>query len=228
LEQCYDSAISAKRLATSYKKGVAESLILALSHTVSMDLIAAPIAELVRTFPRLELKLVRGQAGEVMEYLKKGEATFAIAGPLEESWNRLDAWPLFSEAFCALLPPNHPLAQEPKIRLSDLAETPLITRPYCEHTGEFDGLLRQLNLVPGSRHGAASDTDAIRMVKAELGAVVLPRSAAPSGGVSIASIDGFDLERRLILYGVSGRERSPAATAFMKLLRARDWASGMH
>jgi DNA-binding transcriptional LysR family regulator len=228
LEQCYDSAISAKRLATSYKKGVAETLILALSHTVSMDLIAAPVAELAHIFPRLELTLIRGQAGEVLEYLKKGEATFAIAGPLEESWNRLDTWPLFSEAFCALLPPNHPLAQEPKIRLADLAETPLITRRYCEHTSEFDGLLRQLNRVQGSRHGAANDIDAVHMVEAELGAVVLPRSAVPSVGLPIATIDGLDLERRLMLYGVSGRERSPAAIAFMKLLRARDWAGGIH
>src|SRR5262249_19251182 len=60
LQQTYDAALSAKTLATSYRKGSTAPLRLALSSTVDMRLIARPLASLTEALPGLELKFFRG------------------------------------------------------------------------------------------------------------------------------------------------------------------------
>ena len=39
------------------------------------------------------------------------------------------------------------------------------------------------------------------------------------------NVNGIDLRRSVYLYGVAGRERTTAASALMKLVRAADWSS---
>src|SRR5258707_14672108 len=71
LRQCYDSALGARSLASAIKSGERGSLRLAISRTIAADLSAAHLLELKRLFQRLEVKLLRGTAGEVLQFLKK-------------------------------------------------------------------------------------------------------------------------------------------------------------
>ncbi len=102
LKQCYDSALSARSLASAIKKGEVGSLRLALSRSIDPALVTPHVVELGKLFSGLELKLLRGSSAEVLEYLKSGEVELAIAGPVDEEWDRLDSWPLFTE----ILPPR--------------------------------------------------------------------------------------------------------------------------
>jgi DNA-binding transcriptional LysR family regulator len=228
LQQCYESAVSAKRLATSFKSGAVASLTLALSRTVPIALLVAPLKELVRAFPTLELKFLRGTSAEVAENLKKGEAMLAIAGPLGESWERLDAWPLFCEGFHALVHPEHPLAGANQIRLADLNRDRLLARPYCELYQALDERFREEVAGSAGRHELGSDEDLINLVEANLGIGILPKSTPLPAGLRTLSIEGLDLNRTISLYGVSGRERSAPASALMRLLRARDWSQALN
>ena len=79
LTQCYESALAAKALATSYKKGVTAPLRLALSHTVNITLLVPALTELVKIFPGIELQFFRGTGSEVAERLKSGGCDLAIA-----------------------------------------------------------------------------------------------------------------------------------------------------
>jgi DNA-binding transcriptional LysR family regulator len=224
LQQCYDSALSAKKLASSFKSGGVATLTLALSQTVPISILVEPLTELVRTFPRLELKVLRGRSSDVAEHLKKGEAVLAVAGPLQESWDRLDAWPLFSEPFEAIVHPDHRLAAGEAILVGDLARGRILARPYCELQGSFDELLKSLEAEAEGRHEVGSDDDLLRLVEADLGIGVLPRSTPSPSTVKRLPLEGLEMSRTISLYGVSGRERSPPATALLKLLRARDWS----
>src|SRR5271167_2683668 len=93
LTQCYESALSARALAASYKKGITAPLRLALSHTLSLTLLVPMLTELVKTFPGLELQFFRCSGPELTERLKSGSCDLGIAGPLSETWDRLDVWP---------------------------------------------------------------------------------------------------------------------------------------
>src|SRR6201988_1429406 len=79
LKQCYESALSARSLASAIKKGEVGSLRLAMSRTIDPSLVTAHVVELGKLFQGLELKILRGNGNEVLEYLKKGEVELGIA-----------------------------------------------------------------------------------------------------------------------------------------------------
>jgi DNA-binding transcriptional LysR family regulator len=224
LQQCYDSALSAKKLASSFKAGEAATLTLALSQTVPMALLVEPLQELVRTFPRIELKFLRGRHPDITEILKKGEASLAVAGPLGESWDRLDSWQLFSEPFEALLHHDHALAGSVALGLKDLSGHRLLARPYCEHFAHFEALAKMAGGCAESRHELGTDEDLMRLAEANMGIGIVPRSTAAPGSLRRVPLTDLTIERTIYLYAVSGRERTAPVTALMKLLRARDWS----
>ena len=91
LKQCYESALSARLLASAIKKGEVGSLRLALSRTIDPSLVTPHVVELGKLFQGLELKLLRGTGVEVLEYLKKGEVELGLAAQIGEEWERLDS-----------------------------------------------------------------------------------------------------------------------------------------
>src|SRR6201994_1244736 len=99
LKQCYDAAIGARSLASSFKSGEIGALRIALTHSIDHSLLIPFLNQIRRQFNRLEFKFLRGNRSEVAEMLKKGEAELGIAAELDEDWERLDAWPLFTEDF---------------------------------------------------------------------------------------------------------------------------------
>jgi DNA-binding transcriptional LysR family regulator len=110
LQQCYDSALGARSLASSIKSGEVGSLRLAVSATIETALLMPYILELRKHFKRLEVKLSRGTATQVAEFMKNGSAELAIASSLGDTWDRLDTWPLFNEGFVLVVGDGHHLA----------------------------------------------------------------------------------------------------------------------
>jgi hypothetical protein len=81
LQQCYDSALGARSLASSVKSGEISALRIALSHTIDLAILIPQIVELRKHFKRLELKLLRGTGSETAEFLKEGRAELRKPGP---------------------------------------------------------------------------------------------------------------------------------------------------
>jgi DNA-binding transcriptional LysR family regulator len=225
LAQCYESAIGAKALASTYKKGAALPLRLALSHTVNLGLLAAPLTELVRAFPALQLKFIRGTGEEVAESLKSGESETAIAGPFADIWERFERWALFTESFSLAVNKVHPLANRNMVEFRHIEGERLLHRSYCEMAAALTEILMSHDIGEGAGDKVASDHDLISLLEANVGVAILPESAPVSEKLCRVAIDGLNLERTVSIYSVSGRERSPAANALIKLLRAADWGS---
>src|SRR3974390_561084 len=61
LQQCYESAASAKTVASSIKAGKTGVLRLALSHTIDLDLLVPHLCQLQQHFRDLDLKVMRGR-----------------------------------------------------------------------------------------------------------------------------------------------------------------------
>jgi DNA-binding transcriptional LysR family regulator len=225
MQQCYDSALAAKSLASSIKAGALPSLTIALSHTISIALLAAPLTELMRVFPNLELRFLRGTATEVAGYLKKGDAVLAIAGPLGETWDRLDSWVLFTEGFNAVVGPTHRLAAAERIGLTDLADSRLLARPYCELAEALAECFRTSGISWNGRHEVVCEEDLVELIGAGFGVGILPKSTPCASGLRRIDVEGIEILRSVALYGVAGRERPAPATALLKLLRAKDWSA---
>ena len=224
LRQCYESALAAKKLASTIRSGTAGTITLALSHTIPMALLVPALGEVLRAFPGLELAFLRGTAAEVMEHLKKGDAALAVAGPIGEAWERLDAWPLFSEPFGVLVGRTHRLSGHSHLTLEDLRAERVLARPYCELAAAFEAFARDHGILQTGVHCVACEQDVIALVVACVGVAIAPRSIPCPPELCALEAEGMELTRTVSLYAVAGRERAPPATALMKLLRARDWS----
>ena len=225
LQQCYDSAASAKALASSLKKGAVAPLSIAMSTAVDLALLVPDLTELVRAFKGLELRFLRGTREQVVEWLKKGDPEVAVGGRIDETWDRLDAWPLFTERLVLAVHKDHPLAGRKSIDSADLAKERLLMRTYCEVSNDFNDFLKSRQLQEVICHKMGAEPDLVTLIEANLGVGMLPESTTKSERISLMTIEGLDLRRTIYLYGVAGRQRSAAASALIRLMRAGDWSS---
>jgi DNA-binding transcriptional LysR family regulator len=85
-------------------------------------------------------------------------------------------------------------------------------------------LIRSHNLDVGQGHELASERDLITLLEADLGIAFVPSSVLHAETFKRASVKGFELRRTVCLYGVAGRQRTAAAAAMLKMLRAADWS----
>lgn len=223
MQQCYDTALGVRTLATAMKKGEIASLKIALSRTVGLELLIPFLSELMRAMNGLELKFLRGSADEVAEIMKQGDADLALAGSPSASWDRLDARPLFTERYALLVNMGHRLADHEAFDIDELRQERLLSRTYCEQVEPLAAQLRGLGIPMTSGHEVSSERDLICLLEGNMGVAIAPRSTILTPALKRLAIDKLELERTVYLYAVAGRPRSAAATLLMKQLQAADW-----
>jgi DNA-binding transcriptional LysR family regulator len=223
LKQCYDSAQSARALAAMINDGEVGTLKLAVSGSIELALILSQVNELRKSFNELELKILRGNGQQMVEYLKSGDAELAVGASVGEAWDRLDSWALFDEPFDMVFSKNHRLASQETIGLDELKPERFLLRSHCEKDADLANMLRSKGLNADHRHEVSSDQDLLALLGANIGIGFLPRTVNSPQGLVRTAVEGLELERTVCLYGVAGRQRSPVAATFMKMLRAANW-----
>jgi DNA-binding transcriptional LysR family regulator len=223
LKQCYDSAQSARSLAAMINDGEVGALKLAVSSSIELGLILSQVNELRKSFTELELKILRGGGLQVVEYLKSGEAELAVGTSVGESWDRLDSWDLFEEPFDIVFSRMHRFASHEMINLEDLKPERFLLRNYCEKYDDLAAILRAKGLNADQKHEVSSDQDLLALLDANIGIGFLPRTVTAPPSLMRTAVEGLELARTVCLYSVAGRQRSPVAATFMKMLRAANW-----
>jgi hypothetical protein len=71
----------------------------------------------------------------------------------------------------------------------------------------------------------ASEQDLLTLIEAQFGVAIAPRSLRTPATLSRTPIEGLELSRTVCVYGVAGRQRTPVASAMLKMLRAYDWST---
>jgi DNA-binding transcriptional LysR family regulator len=224
LKQCYDSAISARSLASAIKKGEVGSLRLAVAQTIDPALVTPHVVELGKLFQGLELKILRGNGEEVLGYLKQGDVELGIAAEIGDEWERLDSWPLFTEDFHLLVHSMHAFAARPTISVDDLRQERLMVRTYGDTTDKLLDLLRARDFDVTRFHEVSADGDLLSLLEAGVGVALTPRSTQNPATLARITVEDLELKRTVSLYGVAGRQRTAVAAAMMKMLRAYDWS----
>jgi DNA-binding transcriptional LysR family regulator len=223
LKQCYESAQSARALAAQINDGEVGALKLAVSGSIELNLILSQVNELRKNFSEIELKILRGTGSQLVEYMKSGEAELAIASSVGEAWDRLDTWSLFDETFDMVFSRAHRLASHEHIAIEDLKPERFLLRSHCEKNADLAAILKTTGLNADHRHEVSSDQDLIALLEANIGIGFLPRTVGAPSSLVRTSVEGIDLRRTVCLYGVAGRQRTPIAATFMKMLRAANW-----
>jgi DNA-binding transcriptional LysR family regulator len=226
LQQCVDAALAAKSIAAKVKKGEVPTLLLAVSRTLDLEHLMRPLTEMHRSFAGLQIKLRRGTGAQIAAMLKNGEVDLAIGGPMGESWDRLESWPMFSEAFDLVVGADHPLAMRNEIDLDvELIRDARFLVHADSDMAEFEtGCLDATGICLDHAHEVDSDRDLEALVVAEFGVAIMPASAMNSARVRHLTCSALDLRRTVAIYSVAGRARSREAAALLNLVRSADWS----
>ena len=219
LQASYDSAMSAKALARSVARPEAMPLRLAVSNTVNLERLMAPVAQVFRAFPRASLRMTQGAGADLAEMLKCGGADVAITGPVRADFERLEALPLWREGFVAVMRADDPLAAAARITPCDLGRRALVVQAQCESRAEFEAWLVAHNISP-MLHEVSTQAQAAAFVDAGLGLAIQASSSAVQPGLRAVQISGLNAAREVSAYTVAGRLRPAPANALLALLRA--------
>jgi DNA-binding transcriptional LysR family regulator len=227
LRQCYEGATQAKALARAVQAGDLATLTLAISHTVAVELLLGVISELYRAFPSLQLKIRRGSAAEIARLLKDGDVDIAVAGPLGETWDRLESWPMFTEAYELVLGAGHPLAlrNEPAADLEHLRGERFLVQVGGEMAEAQRDRLSAQGLALDHAHEVETDRDLAALLEAGLGVAVAPSSAPRSPGLRRLAFPALDLHRTVCVYAAAGRKRTAEAATLLNMMRTTDWGA---
>jgi len=223
LRECYDTALAAKMVAASIRKGETAPLSVAISHTVPLERFGSMLRELSRALPGLQLTLRRGSANEVAENLRSGTAELVIAGPLDQTWSRLDTVPLFEERLGLVVSTTHKLASRKEVEFKELSFETLLINDGCELVDELRARLEANGIFNTAAHHVGTQEDLLTFLKAGLGVAIMPFGMVGTNGICRIELKQLNLARKVSMYSVAGRQRTIAGATLFNLLRAADW-----
>jgi len=226
LKQCHESALTAKAVATSLKKGEIATLNVGVAGSVDIALLMPALSEMYGAFPELLLKLRRGDAPAIRHMLEKGAVDIAISGPFPEISERLDSWRMFDDHFDIVVSSEHDLARANEAALDPArlhGQRLLLHKGVDATDAEIESLaLAGLALI--NVHEVDSLADLETLVRAGFGIGLTLTSALRAGGIRHLRIESLDMRRAVSVCMISGRPRSREATTLLNLLRGADWS----
>jgi DNA-binding transcriptional LysR family regulator len=227
LERAYAAAESVRVSAEQFQRKTIAPLRIALGACVSASIIEAPLAEIARFMPGLQVELVEAGSDDVVEMLLNGDVNAAIAGDEHgERPARIDHWPLFAERFVVLMPQGSRHAELEVMPVDVLAKAPWIALTGGEGDNEPWRELFPPGIEPTIAHRGRQLGRLQYLVSAGLGLLLWPEHAPYLPSLVTRPIAGGPLHRNIELLVVSGRRYSPALEALVKIARIHDWRSG--
>ncbi|MFF4446929.1 LysR family transcriptional regulator [Streptomyces sp. NPDC001502] len=187
-------------------------------------LVVPAVAALRRTHPGVEVRVRETEAAEAYELLSAGGVDLALSltahAPTARD-PRFTRVALLEDPLDVALPPGHPLAAAPGLRLADLSGDPWIyggsgpwseiARSACEAAG----------FVPEQAHSASGWTAILAMVEAGMGVALVPRMVSSrASGVAVRVLSRDRPTRHVLAAVRRGAESAPALSHVLAALRA--------
>jgi len=227
LEQCHESALTAKAVASSLKRGELATLNVAVASSVDIALLMPALSEMYGAFPDLLLKLKRGDTKAVRHMLEKGAVDIAIGGPFGDSSERLDSWRMFDDYFDIVVSAEHVFARANVAALEParLREQRLLLHKGVDATESEAERLTRAGVSLINVHEVDSLADLETLVRAGFWIGLTLASALRTNGIRHLHIESLDIRRPVGVSTMCGRPRSPEATTLLNLLRGADWST---
>lgn len=222
LDRTYEAAQAAKALAKGIGKAQVAPLHLGIASSVETDELHGVLSEVASGLSGFALSTAEGSSSELLELALKGDLDLILIEAPAEGHDRLNPWPLFVQHYCVLTCGDHRLADRSDASIVDLADEPWID---CgpDSAARLRSVAEAAGVELNFRHKVSGPRQAERVLRAGLGSALLPKpKPLPEELRTVALIDE-GLVASVILAGIAGRQRSPAADAFIRAARARCW-----
>lgn len=186
----------------------------------NLDIVAL-IAEFHACHPQVEIRLSQSGSEELLERLGQGRLDAAVVGLWEgERIAALEHLRIAQEKLVALLPLGHPLAARKRLTLERLAALPLVDYPHDSSARvQTDKAFAAAGVAHQVRFEVNHLSLLVQFVARGLAASLVPESVVTDlhGVVPVAVQDA----PKRVLYAAWPKLPSPAASAFIALLRER-------
>lgn len=195
---------SVRNHSENWAMGMHRVLDVAVAPTVGPQEFAAFFESALAEVPSIEIKLHSLQPNEDTADILSGKYHACIMPRETKPERKLDVHPLFRERFVLGCAASHPLAASEIVRGEDLLAYPFVDRLKCEFREQIlDHFARQdLLMQPRFR---SDREDWVQHFVADGNAIcILPERSATAPGLVTRPIEGFALEREVVIATVSG------------------------
>ena len=176
----------------------------AVAPTVGPKLFTAFFESALAEVPSIEIKMHSLGASEDTSEVLSGKYHACILPRETRPDRKLDVRPLFRDRFVLGCSAKHPLAASDIVRGEDLLEFPFVDRLKCEFREQILDHFARREVLMRPRFRSDRD-DWVQRVVAEGEAIcILPERSATAQGLVTRPIDGFVLEREVVIATVSG------------------------
>ena len=186
---------SIKRVAQEFSNEKSGSLKVATTHTQARYALPPMISKFIEMYPKVSLHMHQGTPMQIAEMAASGMVDFAIATEAMEHFGDLVMLPCYRWNRAILLPQSHPLCEESKLSLRQIAEFPIVTYNFG-FTGrsKLDEAFKAQGLQPQVVFTAA-DADVIKTyVRLGLGIGIVAKMAYdPVVDADLVAVDASHL-----------------------------------
>lgn len=138
-----------RRIGEEYSRQDDGTLSIATTHTQARYVLPAPLGQLRRQFPKLQISLHQGNPRQVAQMVLEEAAVMGLATESLDEFDELISLPWYEWQHVAVMPRDHPLADMDTLDLAHLAEHPLISyHPAFTGRTRIDRAFAARNLSP--------------------------------------------------------------------------------
>lgn len=215
------------RSAIARFKGIEDvSLTVGASSIPGIYLLPRLLPALRRQYPGLRLTVCQGDSREITDRVIREEIEMGVVGSRFAS-DAVDFTPVGSDRIILVAGKGHPWFGQPVVPLDALRSQGFIIREPGSGTGRaVDAALAAVGIGPGDLQVVVrlGSNEAIKIaVAAGLGISFVPaisvRRELEQGELRAVEISGLEIGREFFLVNRTGRELSPAASAFARMVR---------
>jgi len=195
--------------------------------TANALLIPRAMAAFRRAHPQVALSLTEGSTHQQLARLDAGDIDIAVVSAFPDqrlSDRRVTLSHLLDDRMLVALSRDHPLARRRRLRLVELAADSWIAGASGVEDRLLDPKRLQPDFEPSLNFAVREWTAKLGLVAAGLGITLVPSLAAGAVRADIALVGLHPEERasrKVYAATARGRARSPAARAFLTVLRAQ-------
>jgi DNA-binding transcriptional LysR family regulator len=223
LEEVVARTIAAKETAARFLRLDSAQLRIGVISTIGPVRFAHFLNRFRSLSPGVELTLIEGTPGQLIDQLSKGEIDLALMARPGGFDAPLQSQSLYRERFVIACSAGHAFAARNVVHLADLHGQTYLQRLTCE----FRDHLRELCDAHGvdivRSYRSEREDWVLTMVAAGMGVCFLPEFSNTVPGVISRPVIDPVIEREVSLVTVAGRRWSSPVAAFVKAIRRYRW-----
>jgi len=177
----------------------------------------------LREVPSIEIRLHSLQPGEDTSEVLSGKYHACILPRETKPDRKLDVRTLFRERFLLGCAASHPLAESEIVRGEDLLEFPFVDRLKCEFRDQIHDHFARQDVLMRPRFRSDREDWIQRLVAEGRAICILPERSGAVHGLVTRPIEGFMLQREVVMATVYGSTAPVEIRKIAQLAARHEW-----